>query len=104
MEERVEKIALELKKRIKKKYNLQDIKVFGSSARGDQRADSDIDIFIHIDHSSRQIEEELFDLSYDIELEYDCLVDLIVIDDKDIKGKIRTSPIYENIVSEGASI
>jgi len=49
MEERVKKIARELKKRIKKKYKIQDIKIFGSSARGDQREDSDIDIFVHLD-------------------------------------------------------
>ena len=104
MEERIKKIARELKKRIKKKYKIQDIKIFGSSVRGDQREDSDIDIFIHLDQSDRLIEEDLFDISYDIELEYDCLIDLIIIDDEDIKGRIGNAPIYENILSEGASI
>jgi predicted nucleotidyltransferase len=104
MEERVKKIARDLKKRIKKKYEIQDIKIFGSSARGEQREDSDIDIFIHLNQSSRRIEEDLFDISYDIELEYDCLIDLIVIDDEDIKGNIGSAPIYETILSEGASI
>ena len=97
MEERIKQIAEELKKRIIKKYKLRDIRIFGSSARGEQRKDSDIDIFIHLDHSDRHIEEDLFDVSYDIELEYDCLIDLIIIDDKDIKGKIGSAPIYENI-------
>ena len=104
MDVRTKKIAEELKKRIIEKYKLQDIRIFGSSARGEQREDSDIDIFVHLDHSNRHIEEDLFDVSYDIELEYDCLIDLIIVDDKDIKGKIRTAPIYENILSEGASL
>ncbi|MBL6972027.1 MAG: nucleotidyltransferase domain-containing protein, partial [Desulfobacterales bacterium] len=55
MEEGIKKIAEELKKRIKKKYKLQDIRVFGSSARGEQRKDSDIDVFVHLDHSDRHV-------------------------------------------------
>ncbi|MBL7208453.1 MAG: nucleotidyltransferase domain-containing protein [Desulfobacterales bacterium] len=104
MEEGIKKIAEELKKRIKKKYKLQDIRVFGSSARGEQRKDSDIDVFVHLDHSDRHVEEDLYDISYDIELEYDCLIDLIIIDDEGIKGKIGSAPIFENILSEGASV
>lgn len=104
MEEGIKRIAEELKKRIKKKYKLQDIRVFGSSARGEQRKDSDIDVFVHLDHSDRHVEEDLYDISYDIELEYDCLIDLIIIDDEGIKGKIGSAPIFENILSEGASV
>ena len=104
MEDHIKKIAEELKKRIKKKYNLQDIRIFGSSARGDQRKDSDIDVFVHLDHSNRYVEEDLFDVSYDIELEYDCLIDLIIIDDEDIKGKIGSAPIYKSILSEGSTV
>lgn len=80
------------------------LRIFGSSVRGKQREDSDIDIFVHLDHSSWHIEEDLFDISYDIELEYDCLIDLIIVDDKDINGKIGKAPIYENILSEGVSL
>ena len=104
MEVRTKKIAEELKRRIIEKYKLQDIRIFGSSVRGKQREDSDIDIFVHLDHSSWHIEEDLFDISYDIELKYDCLIDLIIVDDKDIKGKIGRAPIYETILSEGASL
>ena len=104
MDVRTKKIAEELKRRIIEKYKLQDIRIFGSSVRGEQREDSDIDIFVHLDHSNRQIEEDLFDISYDIELEYDCLIDLIIVDEKDIKGKIGSAPIYENILSEGAPL
>lgn len=104
MEERVKSIAKELKKRIKEKYSIQSIKIFGSSARGERRKGSDIDILVHLDRSDRHIEEDLFDISYDIELEYDCLIDLIVIDNTDMDGKVGTAPIFTNIFSEGTSI
>jgi len=104
MDIRTKKIAEELKRRITEKYKLQDIRIFGSSVRGQQKEDSDIDIFVHLDHSNRHIEEDLFDVSYNIEIEYDCLIDIIIVDDKDIKGNIGRAPIYENILSEGASL
>ena len=104
MDVRTKKSAEELKRRVAEKYELRDIRIFGSSARGEQREDSDIDIFVHLNHSNRHIEEDLFDVSYDIELEYDCLIDLIVVDDNDIKGRVGRAPIYENILSEGASL
>ena len=40
---RTKKIVEELKRRIIEKYKLQDIRIFGSSVRGEQREDSDID-------------------------------------------------------------
>ena len=104
MEKHTKEIIEELKRRIEKKYHMHDMRIFGSVARGDQTTDSDIDVFIHLDYSDRTIEEDLFDVSYDIELEYDCLIDLIIVDDEDIKGKIGNAPIYRNILSEGASV
>jgi len=44
------------------------MKIFGSSTHGDRRADSDIDVFIHLPHVNRLIEEQLFDIAYDFEL------------------------------------
>jgi len=104
MEARAKKIAKELKKRIKSKYQLQEMRIFGSVARGEQGKDSDIDIFVHLAHSDRNVEEYLYDTSYDIELEYDCLIDLFIVDDKGMKGKVGSAPIFKNILSEGASV
>ena len=104
MKKHMKEIVEELKKRIEKKYHLHGMRIFGSVARGDDAADSDIDVFIHLDYADRTIEEDLFDISYDLELEYDCLIDLIIVDDEDIKGKIGNAPIYRTILSEGALV
>jgi hypothetical protein len=53
---------------------------------------------------NRQIEEDLFDMAYDLELKHDCLIDLIVVDDRDLSGVQGTAPIYEKIRAEGAAV
>ena len=74
--------------------------MFGSSARGDYVKSSDIDILIKLPKVNREIEEELFDIAYDLELEYDCLIDVIVIPEN-MKNYI---PLYQNIEREGIAI
>jgi len=95
------KIAEELRKRIASKYLVHQFRVFGSAARGDSRKGSDIDVWVCLSELDREIEEDLFDIAYDIELEYDCLIDLIAVSEKDLKGQIGIAPIQKNILSEG---
>jgi len=104
VEKEIHKIVKELKSKIKSKYTLNEFKVFGSSARGDRRKNSDIDIFIQIPVASRQIEEDLFDIAYDLELKYDCLIDLIVLDDRFLASQNASMPIYQKAMSEGLSV
>jgi predicted nucleotidyltransferase len=104
MKKKIEKIVKELKDRISGKYSIKEMRVFGSSARGDRNPESDIDVLVHLSHVSRQIEEDLFDMAYDLELKHDCLIDIIVVDDHDLSGAKGTAPIYEKIRAEGAAV
>ena len=101
MEKLIYKIVKELKAKISDKYQLHEIRIFGSSARGDRRLDSDIDVFVHISQVDRQIEENLFDIAYELELKYDCLIDLIVFSDEALKGRYAETPLYHEVLSEG---
>jgi predicted nucleotidyltransferase len=101
MEQLIHKVVKELKAKISDKYELHEIRIFGSSARGDRRLDSDIDVFVHISQVNRQIEENLFDIAYELELKYDCLIDLIVFCDDELKGRYSETPLYHEILSEG---
>jgi predicted nucleotidyltransferase len=104
MSQTIEEILKELKKQITNKYDISEMRLFGSSARGDRRVDSDIDVFIILPKINRQIEEDLFDIAYDLELKYDCLIDLIVFSEDTMKGHYSTSSIYLKAVEEGAII
>ncbi|MFH1039287.1 MAG: nucleotidyltransferase domain-containing protein [PVC group bacterium] len=104
MKRQIGKIVRELKDRISEKYSIQEMRIFGSTARGDRTPESDIDVWVHLFHVNRQIEEELFDMAYDLELKHDCLIDLIVVDDRVLSGAHGTAPIYEKIRAEGAAV
>ncbi len=98
--EKVEIITKQFKQIVGKRHNIIDMKLFGSSARGDYSKNSDIDIMVILPIVNRKIEEELFDIAYDLELENDCLIDVIVIPEN-MKKNI---PLYQNIEKEGIAI
>ncbi len=93
-------IIRQLRKSIEKKYNIRDMKLFGSSARGDSSRDSDIDILVKLPFVDRSIEEDLFDIAYDLELEHDCLIDIIVLPES-LEAPI---PLYQTIEKEGIAV
>ena len=104
MDKSVNDIVKELKLKISEKYDVNEMRLFGSSARGDRREDSDIDVFIILPNVNRQIEESLFDIAYDLELKHDCLIDLIIFSDDIIKDHYSGAPIYQKVLKEGAII
>ena len=97
---KVDLITKQFKQIIEKKYNILDMKLFGSSARGDYSKSSDIDIMVKLPTVNRKIEEDLFNIAYNLELEHDCLIDVIVLSE----GMESNIPLYQNIVKEGISI
>ena len=100
LEGKIGVIITQLRKKIEKKYNIRDMKLFGSSARGDSTQDSDIDIMVKLPFVDRNIEEDLFDMAYDLELEHDCLIDIIVLPES-LRAPI---PLYQNIEKEGIAV
>ena len=104
MDKSIQQIAEELKLHISDKYKMTEMKIFGSTARDRRRPDSDIDIFILLPSVNRKIEEDLFDLAYELELKYDCLIDLIVFDEDSLRDRFSYTPLYRNVISEGVSV
>jgi len=97
---RIDTVTSLFKDAVEKKYKIVEIKLFGSSARGDYSKHSDIDIMVRLPKVTRKIEEDLFDIAYDLELEYDCIIDIIVLP-QNINYNI---PIYQNIIREGIEV
>jgi len=104
MHSEIHKIAHELKATISKKYQLQELRLFGSSARGDRTRESDIDVFVCLAQVNRTIEEDLFDMAYDLELKYGYSIDILVFDTSIHEGVNSYLPVYQNIVKEGISL
>jgi predicted nucleotidyltransferase len=100
LEGKIGLVVRQFRQKVENKYNILDMKLFGSSARGDFSKNSDVDIMIKLPFVNRRIEEDLFDMAYDLELEHDCLIDVIVLPEN-LEDSI---PIYQNIEKEGVAI
>jgi predicted nucleotidyltransferase len=100
MTEKIRKITEEFKNTVKQKYDIIEMKLFGSSARGDSTESSDIDILVKLPNVDRSIEEDLFNMAYDLELEYDCVIDVIVLP----QNIGNYPPLYQNIEKDGILI
>ena len=98
--DKVSAIAKQLRRAVESKYNIIEMKLFGSFARGDYSKTSDIDLMIRLTKVDRSIEEDLFNIAYDLELEYDCVIDVIVLP-QNLSNNIM---IYQNIQREGIAI
>lgn len=100
----VQTILSELKEQVVAKYPLEEIRLFGSTVRGERRQDSDLDIFLRFPSLTRTIEEDVFDMAYELELKYDCLIDVILLSDVTLNACAHQLPVYQNILKEGIAI
>jgi predicted nucleotidyltransferase len=82
-----------------------DVILFGSRARGDERADSDWDILILTDYPADLRLERLFRQNlYDLELETGESFSVFVYSKFDWNSKQRITPFYQNVTQEGIAL
>ena len=81
--------------------------VYGSYARGDQNEYSDIDIVAIVRGNRQELQEQLkdvWDISSDLELEYDTIVSPTVIPFDEFELYRDDVPYYRNIANEGVAV
>ncbi|MCM1057781.1 MAG: nucleotidyltransferase domain-containing protein [Firmicutes bacterium] len=91
---------------IKKIYgdHLRQIILYGSYARGDYRADSDVDIMILLDISDLELKkysQQVSYMTYDFNLDNDIDIKPIVKSEAFFKKWVVNYPFYANIQKEG---
>lgn len=99
-----EKKALEeLKLRLGKKLPGCDIVLFGSRARGEGDAYSDMDILIIVDsHVDGRLRDIINDISYPLEIEFDVVFGKVVENRNAWNSAVsRSMPFHWNIDREG---
>ena len=87
--------------------SLKQIILYGSYARGDYKHNSDMDIMILTeltDDRIVQIEDELFDAAYDIEVEYGVPISVNIKNEEHFRNWANSLPYYSNIEREGVII
>jgi len=80
-----------------------ELRIFGSVDRGDYHKHSDIDILVVLPGKvDNAVEEQVFDMAYDIELEYSLVIGTIVYSrDFWYSDRAAVMPLYKNIQREG---
>uniref|UniRef100_UPI004028DC88 nucleotidyltransferase domain-containing protein n=1 Tax=Agathobacter rectalis TaxID=39491 RepID=UPI004028DC88 len=87
--------------------SLKQMILYGSYARGDYGDNSDMDIMVLTeltDDRIIQIEDEIFDAAYDIELEYGVPISVNIKNEKHFKNWVNSLPYYSNMQKEGIII
>ena len=83
-----------------------EVYLFGSAARGDAKHDSDIDILVLIQGNvNNALEEEVFDMAFDVELEHDVVFGILVRSKTFWNSSLASvMPLHQNIQKEGIRV
>src|SRR4030067_1934960 len=91
-----------LKKELSSRFNLIDLRIFGSKVRGEDTPESDIDVMIELAETSPEIESQIYDIIFEINLKNDSFISVIIFSKNEIEeGPLSESPIYKTIQKEG---
>lgn len=76
--------------------------LFGSQARGDSEAESDIDVLVVVENDSSALREALADLAWQVQLEYGVVIsDIIRSIEQFDRMRAKRFPFYQSLEREG---
>lgn len=80
---------------------LVQIILYGSVARGTQTDESDIDIAVIVRKYTDEMHDKMIDFTVDLELEYDKVLSVLLIDYDNFIEWENVLPFYKNVKEEG---
>jgi len=105
MAPRDRQIALEFKQRVAGLLPILQLRVFGSRARGDATAGSDLDVFLVVDHIDADLRENISEVAWEVGFENDVVLSTFVVTVEQLeRGPIGVSPIVRQIEKEGVRL
>ncbi|VEN74432.1 conserved hypothetical protein [Candidatus Desulfarcum epimagneticum] len=83
--------------------NIKDVILFGSQAAGTANENSDYDVLIVLNcRYDWKFRDKVVDLLYDLELEYEILINAFMISDHELRRSPRgAQPVFVNALREG---
>lgn len=87
--------------------HLKKVILFGSFARNEQTADSDIDVFLIVDMSVdelKKFDHDISDASYDVTILYDIPMYPIAVSQQQFERYRNVSQFYQNVCHDGKII
>jgi len=95
----------DLKRSLNLDFQLIDLRLYGSKARGTADADSDIDVMIELEELPPTLYEKVFDLLFDINLRYGVFISAVLFGRKELEdGPMSASPLFKAIERDGVRL
>ncbi len=100
------KVAQELKRRLLGEgVPILEALVFGSRARGDHVPESDLDIFLVLDHVDERIQKDISRIAWEVGFEHDRIITTVDYTREQLENSpLRASPFVRTVQDEGISI
>ena len=95
----------ELKRRISELVKILDYRAFGSRVRGDNDADSDLDVFIEVERLTWEIKRQIQAVACEVGMERHVYISPLLFSRSEIEDTpMRSSEIVLGIKKEGVAI
>ncbi|MCM1144958.1 MAG: nucleotidyltransferase domain-containing protein [Blautia sp.] len=80
---------------------LEQIILYGSVARGTQTEESDVDIALIVRKYTEEMHDRMINFTVDLELEYNKVLSVLLIDYDNFKEWEHVLPFYQNMKKDG---
>lgn len=97
-------ILIDLKNRLQELYSdsVKNVVLFGSQATDKATDYSDYDVLILLNEDyTRQDENKILDICYEVDLKYDILIDAHLLSMKELNSRRGKQPIFRNALKNG---
>jgi predicted nucleotidyltransferase len=103
---RTERAAVaELKALLVRQYGVQDIRLFGSKARGTGHVESDLDLFIVVSDLDWERAKAIYTLCFELSLRYDLLIAPTLCSQAELENPfVQATPFHWAIQAEGLPV
>lgn len=85
-------------------HSIQSIILYGSVARGTDTSESDVDIAVIVKPYTKEMHDQMTDLVIDLELEYNKVLSVLLIDYNKFIDWEDVMPFYKNMKKEGITL
>lgn len=83
---------------------LEQIILYGSVAKGTQTEESDIDFAVIVKKYTEDMHDQMIDFIVDLELEYNKVLSVLLIDHDNFKEWENVLPFYKNVKKDGITL